>query len=74
MTLSPEAIAVITGLAGVCSTLAGVIYRQQQSRLAEKDARIAALETEAREAMKAKDLEKDEWRRMALGHVGETPR
>lgn len=74
MTFSTEALTVIMGLGGVISTLAGVIYKQQQARLADQAARITTLETEARDTLKAKDMEKDQWRQMALARLNETPK
>lgn len=74
MTTEQMLVGAIVALWAVVQALSGVVFKQQQARIAEKDARIATLETEAREAMKAKDAEKDEWRRMALGRVAEPPR
>ncbi len=74
MTLSTEAIGVITAMWTVIGSLAGLVYRELRARIAEKDTRIAALEQEAREAVKAKDLEIAEWRRLVQTKLSEPHR
>jgi cell division protein FtsL len=56
--------------------MAGVVYKQLVSRCDERDkhivalqTRIATLENEAREAVKAKDQEIAEWRRLAMAQA-----
>ena len=46
--------------------LSWLIYRIEETRIAEKNERIAKMETDMRKALDAKDLEREEWKRLAL--------
>lgn len=66
MVIDPTIMAILTGAGSVIATLSGLVYRELRQQIADKNARIATLETEAREAMRAKDAEILEWRKRAL--------
>lgn len=73
MNFSPEAIAVITGLGGTIAAIGTAFYRHLLKQIEDCRANVTTLETEAREAVKAEKLEKDEWRRLAMGSPERRP-
>ena len=66
MNFTPEAIAVITGLGGTVVAIGTAFYRHLLKQIEDCHQAVATLETEAREAVKAEKLEKEEWRRLAM--------
>lgn len=70
MTFSAEQVLmVILGLGSVISTLAVTVYRDLKAQLSECKTENATLRGEAKETVKAKDAEKDEWKRLAMQHA-----
>lgn len=72
--------AVITGLGATIGAMGKAIdslYKKQvaslEATIAKRDARIAALEDEARAAVAAKDREIEAWRSKALQATGKEP-
>ena len=67
MDVSVEQLLLIgAGAASIITTLAGVVYRELKAQIAECKAENATLRTEAKDAVKAKDTELAEWKRIAL--------
>ena len=54
-----------SGAVSLLVALAGVVYREVKAQLTDCKAENATLRAEAKEAVKAKDAEIAEWRRMA---------
>lgn len=67
MVIDPVLSGVIGALWLAVQGMAGLVYRELRQQIEDKDARIATLESEAREALRAKDEEIKEWKRLALG-------
>lgn len=66
MTFSPEQLIVaLAGAVTIITSLAGVVYRELKAQITDLKTENATLRSEAKEAVKAKDAEITEWRRMA---------
>lgn len=66
MTFSPEQLIVaLAGAVTIITSLAGVVYRELKAQITDLKAENATLRSEAKEAVKAKEAEIAEWRRMA---------
>ena len=76
MTFSTEQlIAVLAAGASIITTMAGVVYRELKAQIADCKGENATLRAEAKDAVKAKDAEIVEWKRLLLESRGrETPR
>ncbi len=65
MTISVEQlIAVMAGAASLIGTMASLVYRELKAQVADCKSENATFRAEAREAVKAKDAEIAEWRRL----------
>jgi hypothetical protein len=73
MNIPVEIIALLTGAWGIISGLAGLVYKELKSQIADRDRRIVALEAAAAELGRARDQENAEWRRLAQSAAGHRP-
>lgn len=64
MTDQAQMVAAIAALWTSACTLAGIIYRIEEARVAEWRERCATYEADARKAVEAKDEEIREWRQL----------
>lgn len=64
MTEQAQLVAAIAALWTSACTLAGLIYKIEEARIAEWRERCATYEADARQALEAKDEELGQWRRL----------
>lgn len=64
MNQEAQLIAAIVALWGASCSLAGIVYKVEEARIAEWRGRCKTLEADARAAVMAKDEELKQWRRL----------